>query len=71
MESIETIVDNSASYNRNFPKELKGYHQKKRKICEMMNVLARWEESFHNIYVYQIITVYTLNYLKILSVFSV
>ena len=37
----------------------------------MMNVLARWEESFHNIYVYQIITVYTLNYLKILSVFSV
>ena len=30
MESIETIVDNSASYNRNLPKELKGYHQKKR-----------------------------------------
>ena len=30
MESIETIVDNSVSYNRNLPKELKGYHQKKK-----------------------------------------
>ena len=29
-----------------------------------MNVLARWEESFHNIYAYQITTVYTLNSLQ-------
>lgn len=30
MESMETIVDNSASYNRNLPKELKCSHQKKK-----------------------------------------
>lgn len=31
MESMETIVDNSASYNRNEPKEHKCSHRKKKK----------------------------------------
>ena len=34
---------------------------KNEKTCEVMNVLTRWKESFHNVSVYQIITLYTLN----------
>lgn len=40
------------------------FHQKKKKagpICEVMDVLTWWGESFHNIDIYQIIKLYTLN----------
>lgn len=43
-------------------------HTQKRQICEVKDMLltrlATWEESFHRIYIYQIIAVYTLNILR-------
>lgn len=33
-------------------------------ICEVIDVLTRWEEFFRNVYMYQIIMVYILNILQ-------
>lgn len=41
------------------------FSPKKYSICEVMNVLTRWEESCHNVYGDPITTMYTLSILKL------
>ena len=63
MYNIVTIVDNTVVYNWNFKRiELTPSHKRKKVlICEIEDVLINWMgESFHKTYMYQTITLYTL-----------
>ena len=63
MYNIVTIDDNTVVYNLNFKRiELTPSHKRKKVlICEIEDVLINWMgESFHKTYMYQIITLYTL-----------
>ena len=44
-------------------KRVRGWRGRGNVRYEMIDILIRWEESFHNVYVHQIIMMYTLNIL--------
>lgn len=66
MYDMVTIVDNIASYNQNLlTVELKGSHQKIWQLCAVTDMLINlMAGSFHSVYIYQIIILYTLNILQ-------
>lgn len=63
---MATVVVNTVLCNRNLlrVKLTCSHTHTQRSIHAVMDVLTRWGQSFHNVYLYQIAMTYTLNILS-------
>lgn len=65
MDNVVTIVSNTVLYTWSLLRELilavLTMHTQNRQLCKVMNVLAWLWWSFHNVYIQQLLMLYTLN----------